>query len=72
VRFVAVPDDTAHRLVRDDAARLGGRGLYVCRRDECFERAIARRAFTRGARLGGELRIDPQIGPVGGEDRWGT
>ena len=68
VRFVAAPDGDAHRLVRDDAGRLGGRGLYVCRRDECFERAVARRAFQRGARVGGELRIDPGVGAVGGED----
>ena len=70
VRFVAAPDGDAHRLVRDDAGRLGGRGLYVCRRDECFERAVARRAFQRGARVGGELRIDPGVGAVGGEDPW--
>ena len=68
-RFVAVAGDGAHRLVRDDAARLGGRGLYVCRRDECFGRALARRAFHRGARLAGELKIDPELGSrIGGED----
>jgi predicted RNA-binding protein YlxR (DUF448 family) len=62
-----------HALVRDDAARLGGRGLYVCRTKECFERAVARRSFHRGARVGGELTIDPALGPaVETEDRWGT
>jgi predicted RNA-binding protein YlxR (DUF448 family) len=70
VRFVAAPEGGVHRLVRDESGRLGGRGLYVCRRDECFERAVARRAFQRGARVGGELRIDPGVGAVGGEDRW--
>lgn len=71
-RFTAAPDDGAHRLVRDDRSLLGGRGLYVCRRDECFERAVARRAFQRGARVGGELRIDPRLGVgIAREDRWG-
>jgi predicted RNA-binding protein YlxR (DUF448 family) len=53
-------------LVRDDAARLGGRGLYVCRSEECFGKAVARRGFQRGARLGGELTIDPELGAVVG------
>jgi predicted RNA-binding protein YlxR (DUF448 family) len=48
--------------VRDDASRLAGRGLYVCPREECFRRAVERRAFQRGARLGGAaLRIDPEL-----------
>ncbi len=56
-------------LVRDDAARLGGRGLYVCRREECFGAALARRGFQRGARVAGPLRIDPELGAaVGMED----
>ena len=59
--------------MRDDAALLGGRGLYVCRRRECFERAVARRGFRRGARVEGELMIDPALGSqVETEDRWGT
>jgi len=59
---VAAPGDDGHRLVRDDASRLGGRGLYVCRGGECFGRAVARRAFERGARLGGAaLRVDPDV-----------
>jgi predicted RNA-binding protein YlxR (DUF448 family) len=61
-RFVAAPGAGVHLLVRDDHAHLGGRGLYVCRRDECFERAVARRAFQRGARIRGELKIDPELG----------
>ena len=59
--------------MRDDPARLGGRGLYVCRRRECFERAVARRGFQRGARVAGELTIDPALGSaIETEDRWGT
>jgi len=70
---VAAAHDGGHVLVRDDAARLGGRGLYVCRREECFGTAVARRGFHRGARVAGELRIDPELGAaVGLEDRWGT
>jgi predicted RNA-binding protein YlxR (DUF448 family) len=72
-RLVAAPGDGAHRLVRDDRSRLGGRGLYVCRRVECFEKAVARRAFHRGAKVSGELVIDPELGAdVGGEGQWGT
>jgi uncharacterized protein len=61
-RFVAAPDEGVHTLVRDDRSQRGGRGLYVCRRQECFERAVARRAFVRAARIRGELRIDPTLG----------
>jgi predicted RNA-binding protein YlxR (DUF448 family) len=72
-RFVAAPGDVGHRLVRDDRSRLAGRGLYVCRREECFQRAIARRAFHRGARVSGEIQIDPELGAeIGGEGQWGT
>lgn len=61
-RFVAVRGAGAgHELARDDRARLGGRGLYVCPREECFDRAVTRRAFARGARLTGELRTDPSL-----------
>lgn len=65
-RFVAAPAEGGHALVRDDRSRLAGRGLYVCRTRECFDRAVARRAFQRGARVRGELRIDPELGAVGG------
>ena len=61
-RFTAAPGEGGHLLVRDDASRLVGRGLYVCRRPECFEAAVRRRAFARGARLAGGLTIDPGLG----------
>ena len=70
---MAAPAADGHALVRDDLARLGGRGLYVCRRRECFERAVARRGFRRGSRVEGQLTIDPAFGPaIETEDRWGT
>ena len=69
-RFVAAPAAEGHALVRDDPARLGGRGMYVCRRRECFERAVARRGFRRGSRVEGELTIDPALGrAIETEDR---
>ena len=52
-RFVAVRDGDTARLVRDDRGARGGRGLYVCRGQECFDRAVTRNAFARAARLGG-------------------
>jgi predicted RNA-binding protein YlxR (DUF448 family) len=63
-RFVAAAaaGRAARALHRDDGGRLGGRGLYVCPRRECFERAARRRAFQRGARLTGALEIDPALG----------
>ena len=71
-RFVAAPRDGSHVLARDDAARLGGRGLYVCKARGCFEQAIARRGFQRGSRVAGELMIDPALGRAVEEDGWGT
>jgi hypothetical protein len=62
-RFVAVVAGGRATLIRDDRSRLGGRGLYVCRRSECFETARSRRAFARGARLEGiPLDVDPGLG----------
>lgn len=61
-RFTAAPGEGGHLLLRDDLSRLGGRGLYVCLRPECFEAAVRRRAFARGARLAGGLTIDPGLG----------
>ncbi len=50
VRFGAVRGEDGLMLVRDDDGTLGGRGLYTCPSRECFERAAARRGFSRGAR----------------------
>lgn len=67
-RFVAATDGDGHVLMRDDGASRGGRGLYVCRRRECFERAVTRRAFARGARIRGHLAIDATLGMALGEE----
>lgn len=59
-RFVVVADGAAAaRLVRDDRSRHPGRGLYVCRSGACFDRAVERRAFARGARVREPVVIDP-------------
>jgi predicted RNA-binding protein YlxR (DUF448 family) len=36
-----------------------GRGVYTCRRLQCFERATARRAFNRILRR--TVRVDPDL-----------
>jgi predicted RNA-binding protein YlxR (DUF448 family) len=36
-----------------------GRGVYTCRRLACFERAVARRAFSRTLRQ--TVRVDPTL-----------
>jgi predicted RNA-binding protein YlxR (DUF448 family) len=36
-----------------------GRGAYTCRRLQCFERAVSRRAFNRTLRA--NLRVDPAL-----------
>lgn len=61
-RFVAAATPDGRRLVRDDRGRQHGRGLYVCPTRECFTRAVERKAFQRGAKLGGEpLAVDPAL-----------
>lgn len=67
-RFVAEAGESAAVLVRDDRSRLPGRGLYVCRSEECFQRAVTRRAFQRGARLRGQLVIDRGLGAALGRE----
>ena len=42
------------------AAQTGeGRGAYTCRRLSCFERAVARRAFSRALRR--TVHVDPNL-----------
>jgi predicted RNA-binding protein YlxR (DUF448 family) len=53
-RFVA----RAGRL-EPAAASDPGRGVYTCRRLACFERALARRAFSR--RLRTSVTVDPAL-----------
>jgi predicted RNA-binding protein YlxR (DUF448 family) len=36
-----------------------GRGVYTCRRLQCFERALAHRSFARTLRR--TVRVDPQL-----------
>jgi predicted RNA-binding protein YlxR (DUF448 family) len=36
-----------------------GRGSYTCRRLQCFERAVARRAFNRTLRA--TIHVDPTL-----------
>ena len=38
---------------------LPGRGAYTCRRLACFERAVARRAFSRVLR--NTVKVDPDL-----------
>ncbi len=58
-RFVAVEADGVRCLRHDPAGRAPGRGAYVCATDECYERAVARRAFGRALRVaGGNLQVD--------------
>ncbi|MEQ8833219.1 MAG: DUF448 domain-containing protein [Miltoncostaeaceae bacterium] len=60
-RFTAVASGDGYVLMRDDGAARGGRGLYVHPQRDCFERAVARRAFARGARVRGEIAVDPAL-----------
>jgi uncharacterized protein len=41
------------------AAKGSGRGVYTCRRLQCFERADARRAFNRMLRA--TVKVDPGL-----------
>ena len=66
---LAGEDGSGKVLVRDDRSRHGGRGLYVCRQEECFTRAVKRNAFARGARLGGaRIQVDPALGSALGRE----
>ena len=53
VRFAAVEGKLAPG--RD----LPGRGVYTCPRLACFERAMARRAFSRGLRC--PVVVEPEL-----------
>ena len=53
VRFVA----RAGELAQADKAP--GRGVYTCRRLQCFERARSRRAFARTLKQ--TIRVEPSL-----------
>jgi uncharacterized protein len=58
------PQDDLLRFAAQDGrlvpARTGqGRGAYTCRRLACFERAVARRAFSRALRR--TVQVDPRL-----------
>ena len=39
---------------------IAGRGAYTCRRVECYEQALARRAFKRVLRV--DASVEPELG----------
>lgn len=47
IRFVVGPDDS---VVPDVADKLPGRGMYVAAERDALEQAVAKRAFSRGAK----------------------
>jgi len=49
----------AHNGVLAAGRTLPGRGVYTCRRLQCFERARARRAFDRVLRQ--TVKVDPAL-----------
>ena len=53
MRFVARTGE----LIQADKAP--GRGVYTCRRLQCFERALTRRAFARTLRQ--TVRVEPAL-----------
>ena len=61
VRFVA----RAGELTQAD--RAPGRGVYTCRRLQCFERALSRRAFARTLKQ--TVRIEPALAGLYTEGR---
>jgi predicted RNA-binding protein YlxR (DUF448 family) len=54
VRFVA-----RDGVLIEAEAAAPGRGVYTCRRLACFERAAARRAFSRTLKT--SVRVDPAL-----------
>jgi predicted RNA-binding protein YlxR (DUF448 family) len=47
------------RVVADRGARLRGRGAYLCPRRECWDRAVARKAFARAFRRPVDVPAEP-------------
>jgi hypothetical protein len=52
-------------LALDPSGRAPGRGAYACRREACFERAVARRAFSRTLRE--NVRVPAPLNPFSKE-----
>ena len=61
VRFVA----RAGELTQ--AHKAPGRGVYTCRRLQCFERALSRRAFARTLKQ--TVRVEPALAGLYTEGR---
>jgi predicted RNA-binding protein YlxR (DUF448 family) len=45
--------------VLEPGEKTPGRGVYTCKRLQCFERALARRAFARTLRR--PIRVEPEL-----------
>ena len=46
-------------VVPDSSAILPGRGAWVHPKSDCFDKAVARKAFGRALRFAGQLDADP-------------
>jgi predicted RNA-binding protein YlxR (DUF448 family) len=53
IRFVA------HEGILTAGANEPGRGVYTCRRLQCFERAVANRGFARTLRT--QVQVDQEL-----------
>ena len=50
-------DESAPRVVRDDAARLPGRGAWVHDDERCKQQAVRKRALRRALRVTGDVEL---------------
>lgn len=60
---IALEEDASHpsvpqRVVIDSARSIPGRGAWLHPNNDCFERALKKRAFARAFRIQGDLNIE--------------
>ncbi|MBQ7245891.1 MAG: YlxR family protein [Firmicutes bacterium] len=56
IELVRIVLDAANSAVLDESGNMPGRGAYICKSQDCIEKAIKKRAFSRAFRR--EVKID--------------
>ena len=59
--------DSSGCLVRDDVGRIGGRGVYICNREACYEQLTKTKHLTRAFRGASIKSIDVDLNAVEGQ-----
>lgn len=59
--LIRLVTDHEYFLIRDDSARLKGRGVYVCKTPTCLERLLNNKRIKRQFRTEAEIHVSREL-----------